>query len=71
MQELRATADALLRAARQSQRVWIDYRRADAEATRREITVHKVQGQRVEAFCHLRGEERVFRIERIRVLGAP
>lgn len=69
MEELRATADALLKAARKSQRILIDYRRGDAKAIRREITVHKVHGQRVEAFCHLRGEDRVFRIERIRVLG--
>ncbi|MDP2315347.1 MAG: exonuclease domain-containing protein [Pseudomonadota bacterium] len=64
-EELRVVTNALLDAARRAQPITIDYRRADAQATRRSITVRKVIGSRVEAFCHLRGEDRVFRMDRI------
>lgn len=63
--ELREVTDALLEAARRAEPIEIEYRRLDAPPTRRAITVRRVAGARVEAFCHLRGEERVFRIDRI------
>lgn len=65
VEELKIVTDALLAAALRAEPIMIDYRRSDAQATRRAITVRKVLGSRVEAFCHLRGEERVFRVDRI------
>ncbi len=67
--ELRIVADALLAAARREEPILIDYRRSDAQPTRRSITVRKVTGSRVEAFCHLRGEDRVFRMDRISLVA--
>jgi DNA polymerase III epsilon subunit family exonuclease len=67
--ELRDVTDALQAAARRAEPILIEYRGADAAPTRRAITVHKVTSSRVEAYCHLRGEERVFRLERIVVVG--
>lgn len=67
--ELRSVTDALQAAARRSEPIVIEYRRSDAAPTRRAITVRKVTGSRVEAFCHLRGEDRVFRLDRIVVVG--
>lgn len=65
VEELKVVCDALLEAARRSEPITIDYRRSDAQPTRRAITVHRVLGSRVEAFCHLRGQDRVFRMDRI------
>lgn len=64
-EELRGVTDALLAAARRAEPILIEYRRSDAAPTRRAITVRKVTGAKVEAFCHLRGEDRVFRLDRI------
>jgi DNA polymerase-3 subunit epsilon len=66
--EQRRVADALLAALRRDEPILIEYRRSDAESTRRSITVRKVTGGRVEAFCHLRGEDRIFRLDRITVV---
>jgi DNA polymerase III epsilon subunit family exonuclease len=68
MAELRVTAERLLDALRRGEPVTIEYMRTDAQNVRRAITVHRVRGARVEAFCHLRGEDRVFRMERISVV---
>ncbi|MDP2305492.1 MAG: exonuclease domain-containing protein [Pseudomonadota bacterium] len=64
-EELKVVLDALLAAALRHEPITIDYRSSDAQATRRAITVQRVLGSRVEAFCHLRGEDRVFRMDRI------
>lgn len=66
--ELRVTAERLLEALKRGEPVLIEYLRTDAQNVRRSITVHRVRGARVEAFCHLRGEDRVFRMERISVV---
>ncbi len=68
--EQREVADALLASLRRSEPILIAYLRADAEATHRSISVQKVAAGRVEAFCHLRGEARIFRLDRIRLLPA-
>jgi DNA polymerase III epsilon subunit family exonuclease len=39
-------------------------------ATRRSITVLRVTRREVDAFCHLRGAERTFRLDRLRLVGA-
>jgi DNA polymerase-3 subunit epsilon len=64
-EELRPLSDALRAAARRAEPIVIDYRRSDVGPTRRAITVRKISGSKVEAFCHLRGEDRVFRLDRI------
>ena len=68
--EQRSVADALLASLRRAEPIRIAYLRADAEATHRSISVRKVAAGRVEAFCHLRGEARIFRLDRIRLLPA-
>jgi DNA polymerase-3 subunit epsilon len=68
-EEIRVLTLALQESARQAVPVLIDYRRSDAQPSRRSITVQRILGSRVEAFCHLRGEDRVFRIDRISLVG--
>ncbi len=67
-EELRVVTDTLLEAARRAEPIVIEYRRSDS-VTRRTITVRKVSASKVEAFCHLRNEERVFRLDRIVLVG--
>ncbi|MFN7145057.1 MAG: PolC-type DNA polymerase III [Myxococcota bacterium] len=67
--ELRSITDALHAAARASAPITIEYRRSDSPPVRRAITVRRISGSRVEAFCHLRGEDRVFRLDRIVLVG--
>jgi DNA polymerase III epsilon subunit family exonuclease len=70
--EQKVVAAALLAAAQREEPVLIDYQgvqRPEGLLTRRAITVRKVTANRVEAFCHLRGEERIFRLDRIRLVG--
>jgi DNA polymerase III epsilon subunit family exonuclease len=55
--------------ARIGQPTLIEY--AGTELTQRAITPQRVSQQKVEAWCHLREAERVFRVDRIRVLGDP
>jgi hypothetical protein len=55
--------------------VWIKYRDYHGNVTEREITpLRWTRSDRFQAFCHLRQDERYFRIERIiqfQVLGSP
>jgi len=70
VEEQRAIQTRLLAAQSSSTPIVIDYHAGDkpgAGRTRRTITVHKVTSTRVEAWCHLREAERVFRIDRIRL----
>lgn len=67
-EELRIHA-ALKSAFQAGHPITIDYHAADAaRGTRRAITVSKLTSSRVEAWCHLRGAERVFRLDRIRLV---
>lgn len=69
--EQRIVMDALLVARGHAQPIEIEYRNAgtpDGLLTRRAITVYKVTTSKVEAFCHLRGEDRIFRLDRIRLV---
>lgn len=43
----------------------IDYRAADGQVTRRDIEVRDIHGPCCRAWCHLRGEMRTFRLDRI------
>ncbi len=63
----RSLVDALR--ARIGQPTLIEY--AGPELTQRAITPQRVTQQKVVAWCHLREAERVFRVDRIRVLGEP
>jgi DNA polymerase-3 subunit epsilon len=75
-QEHRRVKDALLAAIGLPEPVVIDYcgaPRPDAPnlgvlRTRRAISVKRVTTSHVEAFCHLRGEDRSFRLDRIRLV---
>jgi DNA polymerase-3 subunit epsilon len=67
--EIRVIAEALLSSLRRAEPIVIEYLRQDASSTRRVITVHKVSSSRVEAFCHLRGEDRIFRLDRITLVA--
>lgn len=49
--------------------VWIEYRAAEGEVTRRAIRIRALSSRRVEAWCLLRGAERVFRVDRVRLLS--
>ncbi len=67
----RAVALALRAAAERGEPVTIDYcghARPDGLFTRRSIVVRRVSHARVHAFCQLRGEDRVFRLDRIRLV---
>ncbi|MFZ5481973.1 MAG: exonuclease domain-containing protein [Myxococcota bacterium] len=69
--EQRAVAAVLQKACDAHEPVLIDYQgaqRPDGLVTRRTITVRKVTANRVEAYCHLRGEDRIFRLDRIRLV---
>lgn len=70
-QDHRTLFEALVRAQDSAEPILIEYAgatRPDGGPTRRAITVMRVTTTRVEAFCHLRNEERVFRLDRIRLL---
>jgi predicted DNA-binding transcriptional regulator YafY len=49
---------------------YTDVQGPGALITRRRITVDRVRAHNVEAWCHLRSERRVFRLERIQGVGA-
>lgn len=73
-QDLRSLVEALHRALGDAQPIEIEYAGAATGdgggngLTRRAITVRRVTTSRVEAFCHLRNEDRVFRLDRIRLV---
>ena len=61
---------ALHRARTGGAHLLVDYVSADrpGAATRRSITVLKVTRRECEAFCHLRGAQRTFRLDRLRIV---
>jgi DNA polymerase III epsilon subunit family exonuclease len=68
---LRSSHRALLETAMKARTsVWIDYMGRDAAMrpaiTLREVDVWGIDPQHLSGFCHLRGEHRVFRLDRIR-----
>ena len=65
--------DRLRRAAQHNRSIEITYTDVQgpgALTTKRRITVGRVRSQNVEAWCHLRSEHRVFRLERIQRVEA-
>lgn len=60
----------LQQAIQRGEELWVEYRSAEALTIRR-ITLRKVGNREVEAWCHLRGADRKFRLDRLRVLEAP
>jgi DNA polymerase III epsilon subunit-like protein len=70
-QESRAIWSALHQAWTSGLDIAIDYQSTDRiERTRRVISVRRLTAARVEAWCHLRGAERVFRLDRLRLVNA-
>lgn len=70
-EESRRVRAILLAAGERAEPILIDYQgapRPGGAQTRRAILVHRVTTNRVEAFCQLRGEERSFRLDRIRLV---
>lgn len=57
----------LLRAQESGVDLWVEYRSSEATTIRR-ITVKKVGKREIEAYCHLRGADRKFRVDRLRVI---
>ena len=45
--------------------VWIDYRNEEGETSRRRIGRVWLEDESIHAYCHLRGDKRTFRIDRI------
>jgi predicted DNA-binding transcriptional regulator YafY len=69
--DTRGVAAALREAALAAQPITIEYRghaRPGGLLTTRTILVRHVNHRKVQAFCQLRNEERVFRLDRIRLL---
>lgn len=68
--DLRAVMERLQQAIALASPVEIEYHSARVEGgpVRRAITPVKVTTTRVEAFCHLRNETRVFRLDRIKLI---
>lgn len=71
-EELQVLRTRLLEARAAQRVVLIEYLSHDGgagERTQRQITVREVRSDRVVAFCHLRGAERTFRLDRLRMLS--
>lgn len=70
-EEQRALSRRLQEALRADRPVWVDYHsadRAEPGGVRRCISVRHVTTRRVVAWCHLRGAERTFRLDRLRLV---
>lgn len=67
---LRRRQERLLKESFRARRsVWIEYINATdptAGVSRREVSIWKVKLPRIQGWCHLRGDERVFRLDRMR-----
>lgn len=60
--------EAVLEAARDGLTVLIEYRDAEGDLTRRRVDVQWSDGVYFSGYCHLRSDDRNFRIDRVRTI---